>query len=104
MTFGSGSFEAVAALEMAEAALDADPELGEAAVGAFGAGRLATGDEDAFGTGQLLGDADREEAAVECELTRFATASPTAGPLRDPCSTAASAGANPGCGPISVVG
>src|SRR5215207_4966157 len=58
-------------LEVADAALDADPEAGEPPVGAFGARGLAAGDEHAVGAGQVLGDADREEAAVEREFARF---------------------------------
>jgi hypothetical protein len=70
VAFEAAAAEAVAAFEVADAALDADPEAGEAPVGASGAGGLAAGDERAFGAGEVLGDADREEPAVERELAR----------------------------------
>src|SRR3954464_12870753 len=68
VAFEAGAFEAVAAFEMADAALDADSEACEALVGASGAGGLAAGDEHAAGAGEVFGDADREEAAVEREV------------------------------------
>ena len=70
VAFEAGALEAVAALEVADAPLDADAEACEAAVGVSGASRLAAGDEDAVGAGQVFGDAEREEAAIECELSR----------------------------------
>jgi hypothetical protein len=87
--------QAVAAFEVADAALDADPEARQPAVGASGAGGLAAGDEYAVGAGQILGDADREEAAVEREL---------AGVSLRRCSSAAVAGSRSGSfgDPISL--
>jgi hypothetical protein len=45
VAFEARSAQAVAALEVADAALDADPVLGQAAVGASGAGGSAAGGE-----------------------------------------------------------
>jgi hypothetical protein len=55
---------------VADASLDADAKGRQPPVGAPRAGALAAGDEDARGAGQVFGDADREEAAVERDLAR----------------------------------
>src|SRR5688572_4677768 len=57
VAFEAAALESVAALEVADAALDADPEARQAPVGASGAGGLAAGDEHAIWPGQVLGDA-----------------------------------------------
>jgi hypothetical protein len=49
---------------VADAAFAADPELGQAAVGAFGAGRVASVDEDSLRIGELQVNAVGEEPTV----------------------------------------
>src|SRR3954451_18394567 len=56
VAFQTGSAQAVAAFEVADAALGADPEPGESPVGLARAGRLASGDERSVWGRQVLGD------------------------------------------------
>src|SRR4051812_47522555 len=56
VAFEAAALEAVAALEVADAALRADPVTRQAAVAAPGAGALAAGDERPVRRGKVLSD------------------------------------------------
>src|SRR3954452_13370791 len=69
VAFEAGSVEAVASLEVTDAAFGADAELGQPAVGLAAVGGVAAADEQSVGFGQVLADGAGCEAAVECDLT-----------------------------------
>src|SRR4051794_13453926 len=68
VAFEAAALEAVAALEVADAALGADAVARQAAVAASGPGALAASDKRAVGRRQMLGDRAGREAAVNGDL------------------------------------
>src|SRR3954454_13884809 len=65
LAFQARSVEAVASLEVADAALGAHPELGQTAVGLARVRSVVAADEQPLGLGQMRADRARLEAAVE---------------------------------------
>lgn len=70
VAFQAGSVEAVAALEVADAAFGANAELGQPAVGLAGVRGVVAADEQPLRFGQVFADGAGREAAVERDLPR----------------------------------
>src|SRR3954469_16744047 len=68
VAFQARSVEAVASFEVADAALGADAELGQPAVGLAGVRGVVAADEQPVRFGQVLADGAGLEAAVEGDL------------------------------------